>query len=176
MIETGHDPWPQQGMLSLKCKDDCIKENQSYFFKKQASIWSFYRSFYFCEIFDHFTKLLVFVNYDIDFWPLRQRWEWSQTQEPWSEVTGGNPAWWVLSSCFVKFLGYTWMSMWDICHLHQFCYRIKLYFRILGTMKYIIWCWFIPIRPDTVTKKIKRILFIYSRNSSSELCTASIWL
>lgn len=116
------------------------------------------------------------MNYDIDFWPLRQRWEWSQTQEPWSEVTGGNPAWWVLSSCFVKFLGYTWMSMWDICHLHQFCYRIKLYFRILGTMKYIIWCWFIPIRPDTVTKKIKRILFIYSRNSSSELCTASIWL
>lgn len=69
-----------------------------------------------------------------------------------------------------------YMSMWDICHLHQFCYRIKLYFRILGTMKYIIWCWFIPIRPDTVTKKIKRILFIYSRNSSSELCTASIWL
>lgn len=59
MIETGHDPWPQQGMLSLKCKDDCIKENQSYFFKKQASIWSFYRSFYFCEIFDHITKLLV---------------------------------------------------------------------------------------------------------------------
>lgn len=131
MIETGHDPWPQQGMLSLKCKDDCIKENQSYFFKKQASIWSFYRSFYFCEIFDHFTKLLVFVNYDIDFWPLRQRWEWSQTQEPWSEVIGGNPAWWVLSSCFVKFLGYTWMSIWDICHLHQFWYN-KVRFQDTG--------------------------------------------
>lgn len=82
-----------------------------------------------------YYKITCYLNYDIDFWPLRQRWEWSQTQEPWSEVIGGNPAWWVLSSCFVKFLGYTWMSMWDICHLHQFCYRIKLYFRILGTIK-----------------------------------------
>lgn len=56
MIETGHDPWPQQGMLSLKCTDDCIKENQSYFFQETGldliillkflflwNIWPFYK-------------------------------------------------------------------------------------------------------------------------------------
>lgn len=51
MVEMGHDPWPQQGMLSSKMfKWLHNRKSKLFFLWNMALIWSFYRIAYFCEI------------------------------------------------------------------------------------------------------------------------------